>query len=1150
MSGSQNTLLKAKGLSSFPNPLSAVPEGSFADVSNVVVDRNEIIEPRRGYAQYGNSFGSGSDRTKQLFSYKDSVLRHVLSEIQFDIGGNFTSFAGPNISELNTGVRIRSIEANGNFYFVSSTGIKKISARNSSDFTNIAIQEAGGVKALDLIATPDYTTAGFLSANSKCAYRILWGTKDLNENLILGVPSPRSVVFNRSTTDSCITNLKFSIPVDALSENYFYQVYRTAVFSGAITPSVVDPVDPGDEMYLVFEDNVTAADILAGEITVSDITPEDFRASGTLLYTNPVSGEGIAQSNERPPFAHDIALYKNYTFYANTSTVQRFNLSFLTAQGISNTSNVVISDGISTNTYTFQGSVETYTLDFTGANKVDFHNAVAGTAKYFTLDSANDETKYVIWYYESALDEAPVLPGRIPIKIILTSASTPSDIMNLTETGILDACGDFNISQVGTVMTIVNANNGFVTNAPTETITGTFAISKDGLGKGQDAAAKKIFLPRIPTGGENGPTPSQQLEQIARSMVSVLNQEDNIVYAYYNSGYNDVPGQMIFERQDISGSRFYVTSNIGAKFTPTLPATGSSVGSSNEVSPNRLFYSKFQQPEAVPLANYIDVGPRDREIKRIVPLRDSLFVFKEDGIYRISGETAPFTVAAFDFSAQVLAPDTAVVLNNQIYALSTQGVIVVTDTGVSIISRPIENAILQVTKKGYSYKTSAFGVSYESDRAYLLFLPSIATDNVATQCYRYNTFTNCWTRWDVAATSGIVNFSDDTMYLGAADTNYIEKERKSLTRMDHADREYQLTVLTNQVNGNIIKLNDISRVKVNDVVIQTQYLTQSQFNRCLIKLDADITVADNNYFSTLEFKPGMNIRSSLVDLATKLDADAGIIYTGFSSDIASCTLTITNKVASGTTTTLDITGTNTILPDRWILTDASNVSYKVLTSTPTQIVVDGIIIGAPTVLQTDINDFRDTQACFNIMMGELNTDGGVFYTNYPLSEGSINLESPVLAINTLQNTIQTKTAMSYMFGDIILYKSIPSRVVWNPIFFQDPSLTKQVREGTMIFENSNFSKVDISYSSDLSPAFENITFQGDGLGVGDWGYFNWGTLNWGGVAAPIPLRTLIPLAKQRCRFINAKFEHSVAFEKYAIYGLSLTYRIIGARGYR
>lgn len=62
------------------------------------------------------------------------------------------------------------------------------------------------------------------------------------------------------------------------------------------------------------------------------------------------------------------------------------------------------------------------------------------------------------------------------------------------------------------------------------------------------------------------------------------------------------------------------------------------------------------------------------------------------------------------------------------------------------------------------------------------------------------------------------------------------------------------------------------------------------------------------------------------------------------------------------------------------------------------------------------------------------------------------------------------------------------------------------------------------------------------MGNGDWGQFNWGGINWGGVGAPTPLRTYVPLEKQRCRFINMKFSHKVAFEKYNIFGMSLTFR--------
>ena len=59
--------------------------------------------------------------------------------------------------------------------------------------------------------------------------------------------------------------------------------------------------------------------------------------------------------------------------------------------------------------------------------------------------------------------------------------------------------------------------------------------------------------------------------------------------------------------------------------------TSTDAVSSNEQKINRVYYSKFQQPEAVPLLNYFDVGAADKAILRIFPLRDSLFVFKEDG---------------------------------------------------------------------------------------------------------------------------------------------------------------------------------------------------------------------------------------------------------------------------------------------------------------------------------------------------------------------------------------------------------------------------------------------------------------------------------------------------------------------------------------
>jgi hypothetical protein len=336
------------------------------------------------------------------------------------------------------------------------------------------------------------------------------------------------------------------------------------------------------------------------------------------------------------------------------------------------------------------------------------------------------------------------------------------------------------------------------------------------------------------------------------------------------SGFNDIPGQILFEAQNVVDPSFYIFANnttTGAEFNPSLPGTNTNiVSSSNEVSPNRIYYSKFQQPEAVPLLNYVDVGPKDKVIRRIISLRESLFVLKEDGVYRLSGDAAPFFIAGFDYSAIILASDSAVVLNNQIYCLTSQGVVTITDGGVQVISRPIENKLKELAREEYSYQTQTFGVAYESERSYHLWTVTTAEDEVPTQCFRYNTFTNSWTRWDNSKTCGIVNFADDKMYVGAGDINYIEKERKTLTRTDFADREYVLNILANGVDGGLLDVGVLGESASGDVIVQTQYLTLTQFNQTLSKLDNDNSIkaaifpTPPDYYSTLQFLPGQNPR--------------------------------------------------------------------------------------------------------------------------------------------------------------------------------------------------------------------------------------------------------------------------------------------------
>ena len=1031
--------------------------------------------------------------------------------------------------------------------------MRKLSIASSSGFAAGSIQLSGGVKALDIAATPNYSTEGFFSVSSQVAYRVVWGIKDSNENLILGVPSNRTVVENISTTQTCITSLSFAIPSDITSTSYFYQIYRTGVF----------PNDPGDEMYLVFEDFVTSGQITAGLVTTTDITPEDFRKGGTLLYTNPQSGEGISQSNEKPPFCQDITSYKGYTFFGNTSTVHRLNLSAISIQDmISETSTITVTDGITSKTYKFRGNIETYTADFSNGALVagDFYNP-GGTAKYFVIDAANDERKYYVWYFRTN-ETDPAISGRIGIKVdVSAGVPTVTDIRNSTDSAILLATDDFNTIRVAAPLglTIKTSNNGYVTASTFTDTIANFIITSDGLGTGEDSSLSppRVFLPRVPTGTENGPSTAQQVEQMSQSLIRIINKVDTLVYGFYLSSNTDVPGKMLFEQRSTTGNAFYFTANsttTGDEFTPSLPTSGNSVISSNEVKPNRIYYSKYQQPEAVPLSNYIDIGPKDKHINRIIGLRDSLFIFKDDGIYKLSGDTAPFQLAPFDFSVNIKAADTAAVLNNQIYALSTQGVITVTDTGVNIISRPIEDLLLDVTRDGFNFKYSSFGVGYESDRAYHLWTVTESTDTVATQCFRFNTFTNSWVRWNKSATCGLINFSDDKMYLGAGDKNWIDKERKSLTRTDHADREGTLTVLQNGVNESIININSVTDIAIGDRVIQTQYLTISKFNRLLQKLDIDPSVNDTNYYSTLFASPGDNLRSKIVALAAKLDSDLGVSDTDYSSKIGDYTQTITSTTPGSST--IVTFGSNSILSTRYVTISGSNTTPSIdgthlvtnYTGTTITIGKTTTIAGSAGSVQTDTQNFKDIQACYNIIINKLNSDSGVFYTNYELSTGTIEFESVITDRNTSDIQITLLYPVQLIEGPITYFKQIQTKLVWNPQTFGDVSMFKQVREGTVIFENNNYTFMDVGYATDLSPSFEEVTIQGKG--DGDFGYFPFGEINFGGVAAAIPIRLYIPRQKQRCRYMHVRVEHNVALETFGLYGMSLTFRPYSVRAYK
>jgi hypothetical protein len=606
--------------------------------------------------------------------------------------------------------------------------------------------------------------------------------------------------------------------------------------------------------------------LASGYINFFDNVPEAYRVNGANLYTNAISGAGILQENNIPPYAQDLCLWTSYLFFANTSEKHELQINLLTSVGLIGSTFTTTWNGIVT-TYNFAENVAQTTTTVVPAGSA-FPSS--GPADYFQIYNAQNYNTYTFWF-QVGTATAPTAPGTTIIPVAISATDTAAQVAIKLQYAFIEAGQDFGVVVTGNTLTILNLNPGF-TNSPNNQVTASgFSITVSTSGSGEDSATQTI-------GVATGPTPAQAIDTTARSFVRVVNHNSQGgVQATYLSGPTDLPGQILFEAIETSLIPIYFTASSpegSTAYDPELPATGTSVISDNNAHANRLYYSTTQQPDAVPLVNYIDIGQRDYPIQRILPLRDSLFILKQDGVFRLYG-SAPsnFTVYLFDSSTKLIAQETAAVLNNQIYMLSNQGVVTVSDTGVSILSRPIEGSIIPVNLYP-NYQSLSFGVSYEADRAYLLWVQNESTDTQATICYRYNTITTTWVDWPITKTCGIVIPDTNILYTGAGDVNYIEKERKTYTRFDQTDRQYTQNMPIGGVNGTVLSLGSVFEAQPGDAIVQIQYLTTLQFNNMIYKLDNDPGTSIS-YLPYLA-KAGDDLGSDLINLADALDSDPNL----------------------------------------------------------------------------------------------------------------------------------------------------------------------------------------------------------------------------------------------------------------------------------
>ena len=853
------SVLDAKGLYTYANPLGAqsVP-GAMSVANNVNCDQIGNTTTRRGLDFYSTyQFDISGGLITKMFGYSNTLyLSYGAGKFSRDTGsGAWSDYPGLTMLPPAGGF-LHQMQAGGNSYFTTSNGIYKLSGVNA----NPPIP-AGAPVGLDTqITVSALISSGFLNAQSQCAYSIVWGYTDASNLLIIGAPSNPAFATNTQSagpTNNANTTVVFSIPPFVVANStlpWFYQIYRTPN-TGSIT------VPPGNNYQLVTQLNPTVPQYAARVVTFVDTVLDSLL--GANLYTD--SGQpDVGNPYNQPPLAQDIGYFSNMAFYANYSTLQDV---FFTLDAVGPTLGFQVNDRFnitdsgSATVYSYKGVLSTAGTSTSGAAP-----ATTATSLSFKVNINGDGAQTIL------VDDGGTHTGAHIAAVIQSAIQALTANSAFNQSALTNATCTFTAGlYVVTSGTI--ANTGFPSSV---VITGAGASTlKLGLANGGvELAGVNGNNPTLRTFYVDATgTPAQNIQNTAQNLVSVINQDPNNVFyiAQYISGYSNLPGQMQLFAQNLSQVFFSLISTRTTCWSPALPSAGVTYASANVTVQHMLAISEPGKPESVPPAFTEPVGSPNFPISRVIPVRTALVVVKpKEGVFLVTG-TSPqaLTVTSLDTTAFILGSETMQALNNSGYFFTTQGVMLVNESGCEIMSRNVQGDILELASSNFpNFSTLAFGLGYQSDNAYVLFLQAAPGDLYSTLQYRYNWITQAWTTWDIPSTAAVINTANDMMYLATPD-GYILEERKTFTNSDYADETTQITINSIVIAPPSFVLADSSNVTIGDQISQTSGPTTST---CVVKSNDTTTntiVVDTIYgFTTGTADDAHSINSTVTFMPT------------------------------------------------------------------------------------------------------------------------------------------------------------------------------------------------------------------------------------------------------------------------------------------
>lgn len=811
----QDVNLKIKGLYTAPNDFSGCPQGALDVADDVVIDQENLCEPRRGFSYVSGNLPLTNDRVNNFVNYKGSQIISYSSNSLAYYSAGWNTYSGSYLPPDSTKAQVRFFESNQNLYISTSNGVYKLDTVAGTPV------QAGMPKGLDLQLSLT-GASGFVTANVTAT--ITGTTTNTSPNLTL-LSSLGGISIGQYVQGAGITS---GTTVQSITPSGNV-LFTTGTITAGSTSMTAVPTNAG----LAVNQLISAVGIPTGT-RISSIT-------GAGPYTITMSLSAIATTTGvAVTFASDPVITMSANASASAAVTINFGsgtqIGYRTTWGIKDANQNIIEGYPSqfqtiTNTTGATANVQVISTIPSGITTANFFRIYRSNQTAGSSVTPLDDEQLI---YEGNPNSTDISNGFVSVTDITPDSLRGAYLYtSISQQGISQGndrppfCKDFtsfkgfaiygNVKtkqQLRLTILAIDAGTG-IANGDTLTLNGTVYTADTG---GENIGTGHYLLS---TSG----TPAQNISNTVSSLIKVINRHDTNLYAYLLSGPTDLPGQILLEERANVGTLFYATASAnGGAYSPSLPTSGTTVPSSQTTYKNGLIVSKQNQPEHSPAGNLFFVGSASKEILRVIALRDYVIILKEDGIFRLSGLTlSTFLISPFDLTTILIAPNTAKSLSNEVWGFFDQGVCSVSDTGVNVRSRPIEDVLKALVGTALStIQTVAFGVGYETDRKYILALPSANGDTVSNQQYVFSTFTNTWVKWTRNCSAGFVDQTVDRLYLGNGQSQNVSVENKTDTYTDYVDEPFSASIVS--YSNFTVTLSSVSNIKVGDILYQSASL--------------------------------------------------------------------------------------------------------------------------------------------------------------------------------------------------------------------------------------------------------------------------------------------------------------------------------------